>query len=57
VSPTFSRQQSQRVTRRTPSISIAFHPVPSQIAQVTNEMYHRSGGRDDQVLWLIRFGD
>jgi len=42
VSPTFSRQQSHRVTRRTPSISIAFHPVPSQIAQVTNEMYHRS---------------
>jgi hypothetical protein len=30
---TFARQQSQRVTRATPSTSIGFHPVPSQIAQ------------------------
>ena len=36
VSPTFARQQSQRVTRCTPSISTGFQPVPSQRGQVTN---------------------
>jgi hypothetical protein len=31
------RQQSQRVTRRSPSRTTVFHPVPEQIAQATSK--------------------
>jgi hypothetical protein len=31
-----SRTQSHRITRETPSVSIVFHPVSSQIGQGTN---------------------
>src|SRR5258705_3539863 len=38
-------QQSQRVTRETPSTSIVFHPVSSQIGQGTADG-NRSGGSE-----------
>src|SRR5258705_13158339 len=38
-------QQSQRVTRETPSASIVFHPVSSQIGQGTDDG-NRSGGSE-----------
>src|SRR5262245_12760590 len=42
---TRSRQQSQRMTRRTPSTSIGFQPVSSQIGQGTLiEMTPQAGG-------------
>jgi hypothetical protein len=44
----FCSQQSHLVTRETPSIVIVFHPVSSQIAQVTRH------GTSDRALRITR---